>query len=740
VALNPQFQSQGSRKLPLGFGYIFGSGYNDLSTTAQDGSQFKRFLHGEGEWDGPEMINSYALSANGNNVIAASGIHMWSPPVRNADVLNPINPAAAQASPLEYLHFHSGAYTPIGTAIPTPDPVTGIIPNNSSQSIGPDQGYDAWFRNFPTAMPPQSMSGIAYSIWGAPGPATAYALWLAWPPPQGPQSYGSYLNSVYQTPTISGQAVWRAMRCRIFDAYGNIVSYAFTLNPAWHKVEAILRRKIRPEQPPLAALTDAEKACFNWESIVELAARNDYILPNGNPRFVGNYIFAAEATLANIMETMCRADRSFQRIDNGKIVLQGDDARASVFVATARHLVPNTLKLAKKDVSQAPNVFVPTYRDLEIPAVCKVVSGISFGGFYLSGRHIRGFRALTTSTPSPFTVGQYARLGGCSDPAWDGTYAVYIPDESNDPYPRRSAHPNVTYALMSTPDGTPIEMVTGGYLGSDDARFSQRAPTGVQHRSAQKIVAAQAPGLSAQPKLRKVFYDCGSMTFDQANRLMKFERDRQLGTDRGANWAAPIAGTLSLFYEVVDGNGIQLPDVVKQHNVITLDDWLYPEAPGDYEIVDVAFRTPRGDGGESDLHQVDLTLRAYNRNAYTDVSDDPGTYYKAVPNSSLKLTGFTPVANASWVLQATLGITNASGTLTITIPDLQIQVLGQLAPTAYPAFSVAGVPIGVPVVLYVTDPSGIGTAPTYSWAAGTTLSAAPGTGVMLVAQGTFVAP
>jgi hypothetical protein len=402
MAMNPQFQSQGTRKLPLGFGYVMGAGDNDLSTTAQDGSLYKRFLLGEGEWDGVELANAYALAATQNKAISPSGAHMWSKPMHNADVLNPTNPAAAQTTLAEYMHFHGGAYTPVGTAIPTPDPITGLIPPNTSESEGPDQGYDRWLLEFPTVMPPLSLSGIAYSIWGAPGPATAYEIWSAWPPPQGGQSYGSYLNSIYQQPTITGTAVYRALRCRIFDAYGNVVGYQFTCNPAWHKVEAILRRKIRPEQPGVSGLTDAEKACFNWDSIVTLAARNDYVLTNGNPRFVGNYIFAADTTLAQMMETMCRVDRSFQRIDDGKITLQGDDARSSVFVATAKHLVPGTLALDEKDVSKSPNQFIPTYRDLDIPAVATVVTGVSYGGFYLSGRHILGFRALTASTPSPF--------------------------------------------------------------------------------------------------------------------------------------------------------------------------------------------------------------------------------------------------------------------------------------------------------------------------------------------------
>src|SRR5258708_20619525 len=121
-----------------------------------------------------------------------------------------------------------------------------------------------------------------------------------------------------------------------------------------------------------------------------------------------------------MMETMCRVDRSFQPVDNGKIVLQGDDPRASVFLASAKHVVPGTLNLDKKDVSTAPNVFIPAYRDLDIPAVCKVIGGVSYGGFYLSAPHILGFRPLPPTTPSPFHTCIYMRYCGRHDtpPRW----------------------------------------------------------------------------------------------------------------------------------------------------------------------------------------------------------------------------------------------------------------------------------------------------------------------------------
>jgi hypothetical protein len=278
--------------------------------------------------------------------------------------------------------------------------------------------------------------------------------------------------------------------------------------------------------------------------------------------------------------------------------------------------------------------------------------------------------------------------------------------------------------------------VSGGYIGSEDARFKPRSPDGVNHRSAQRIKAPQAPGLATQPTKIRVMYDCGNSTFDQTNRLMKFERDRSLGTDTGAGWKAPISGTLSLFFESVDVNGAQLPLQARAHNVITLDSWLYPEAPGDYEIMSIKIVPP----SEGSPGQIDLTLHAYNRDAYTDVSDDPGNYYMSVPNSNLQLSGFTPLINPAWVLNATLAITadvSGDGNLTIAIPDLLMQRVGFLGPTAFPGFTVSGVPVGTPVALWVEPSEVVGVAPTYGWSAMPFVPSSPPV-KLLVATGSFV--
>lgn len=144
--------------------------------------------------------------------------------------------------------------------------------------------------------------------------------------------------------------------------------------------------------------------------------------------------------------------------------------------------------------------------------------------------------------------------GGGTNAASAGEYVVIEPSNNEvgspgDPNTVGVNYiPNVTAVLCGS-NGT---STSGGYLGTNAARFSHYAPVNVQHRSHQKIRPAQAPGLAVQPSVVPVFYDCGNSTFDQTNRLMKFERDFQLGTDIGPGWTAPVTGTVTAFLEAVD--------------------------------------------------------------------------------------------------------------------------------------------------------------------------------------------
>lgn len=676
MALNPAFATHPSRKLPLAFGYVLGSGDAVFNTTAPNGSQYLTNILGEGEWDSVAMQAKF------------KGEHMNDGFVGQ---LGGIQTYTVFDDP-KYFVLHTGQWTTKGLG-------------NAATSAGvAGQNLDQWFPQYPTVTPPQALSGMAYSAYKLPGTTNFQgATWGV---------YG----------TLVGVGIWRTTRCRIFDDLGNVVSYGFTCNPAWHIVEAILRYKIKPQQPPIAGLNAAERACFNWPSIVAFAARNDFILPNGNPRFFFSGIFAADTTLANILETILRCSRAYMRVTNGQIYLIGDDQRGPVFTLSANHLVPGTLKLSKKDVSQLPNQFVARYRSIDMPAVCEVTSATY-------GTDIGDTLTIVSPTPSPFLANDLVTYGGAADASYDGTYMVDEPDSGYPNYTKGYVA-NETYITrgISKSSGS----TTGGFLGTNDARFAEYAPATVNHRSHQKLIAQQAPGLSPQPKIRPVFYDMANSTFDQTNRIMKFERDSSLGPDTGASWTAPISGTLTCYFDAVDAAGNRLADV-ERHDVITLDDWISPEFAGQYVVKNKTVRPP----SNGTLATVDLEIVTYYADAYTDVSDPPGDYYQTVPGTGFQLTGFTPVPNPAWTLIATpVGVLGSGGTWTITIPNLVMQLGGVAGTTAYPGFSVAGVPNGSPCVLFVNDPAGNGVGATFGFVAGTSLPS-PAAGQYVVLIGTF---
>lgn len=676
MALNPAFQQQSTRTLPLAFGYVQGVGDRVLDYTAPDGSLYWLYLLGEGEWDGPEQ---FSLSTSQHLYSAGAVVG---------------NPLLGPTVWYQALHFHSGAYTPVG--LPA-----------AATSNGPDQAFDPWFSAFPSVTPLQGFSGIAYYL-VAGGPSVLRTVTDPLPKPPG----ATLLP--YVQPPSAPFGVWRSTRCRIFDATGNVTAYAFTTNPTWHFVEATLRYKIKPQQPPIAGLTDAEKACFNWDSIVTHAARNDVQGANGLPQYVGSYIFAAEATLTSIQELILRCCRSFQRVSAGRrIELIGDDPRPSVFFFGANHLVPGSLGISKRNVSKSANVFVPKYRDLQIPAIAAVTTAVA-GTAQSPQPYSGGGNAITTLTlnsNNPFGQLALVSYGGGADPTLNGQY--FTGNEDIDSNAHFIPLPVNVVRLQGHAKGVSSGAnTTGGFVGTQDSRFSQRAPTTVQHRAHQRAVGQQAPGLAPQPRLVPVEYDCGNSTYDQTNRLMKFERDRNLGPDTGASWRAPFEGSVSGILESVDAAGNALVGV-EPGDVIHLDDWVTPEFTGDFEVMDLEVTGPANDGsGASSLGTVKLNLLEVIPSAYAQVSDPPGESYATVPGTDLRF-GTLAVAdpnrpNTAWVLRSTLVVTGSGSAVSVSIPDLQLQLLGHATPIAYPGFQVTGLTAGQPYVLYLDDPAGSG--------------------------------
>jgi hypothetical protein len=227
-------------------------------------------------------------------------------------------------------------------------------------------------------------------------------------------------------PTVSPTGIYRTLRCRIFDASGDVIGYGFTTNPTWQMIETLLRFQIKPQQPCLAGLTTAEKALFDWPAIVAHAARNATILPNGAPTFAGNFSWAADASLNNMMEQQLRNCLSFRRIRGGQIQFVGEESRASTFVVSQKTMFGGSLNMNEKDLTNVANVYVPQYRELGIPAICQVDSvttvepgqSVSTGLGGALGQTTTYWTSLfTTIGPQPFAPGNIFCYGGSSNDA-----------------------------------------------------------------------------------------------------------------------------------------------------------------------------------------------------------------------------------------------------------------------------------------------------------------------------------
>ena len=372
MALNPAYTQQTTRKLPFCIGWVYAQGDKVNSIIGPDGSTVEQYILGEGEWDSCVYISGIP----GDPFIANLGTPLSTFPVGISRIYDP-----TKIDRLTWFHFHGGSYGTRG------------LPNNIL-SLGPDQGTDYYLTYFPSFEPALTYSGKAYYM----------------------------LRRMITTTPLNPVGIFRSTRCRTFDTNGNVTGYGFTVNPTWQMIETLLRYWLKCQQPGLAGLTSAEQSCFDWPAIVAHAARNEAILANGRPRFVGNFAFAADAKLASMMEMQLRNCRSFKRERGGQVSFIGDDTRGSVFSVSQKHLVPGTIKLDKKDLSTAPNVYVAQYRDLEVPAICKVltVAGTSTGSTF------------TTVGQQPFFSDDWFAYSGSADDAdFAGDYRVAAYLQSN---------------------------------------------------------------------------------------------------------------------------------------------------------------------------------------------------------------------------------------------------------------------------------------------------------------------
>jgi hypothetical protein len=585
--------------VPLCYGPVWVTGkrldYYELQNTGNDNLDYTRvglWLLGEGEWDG-----CHELWINDNLV--------WT----------------SEFDDLTQFHFHRGADATIGA---------GLNPS----SVGPDQGVDSFFSQFPTAVTPLALSRIAY-----------YAIMRK-------QPIQNQTNTHQDDPTqwadINPIGLWRSTRVRLFDDEGNQTAYAYSTNPAWHFVDAILRKKIFPEynidlNAGIDQISAAAQNRFDWGAIYSAAQYFDGFLLNGRRRFEGVYAFSQTTTLAAILEQMLKCCRSFMREYAGKISLVPDQTRASVFTFSRNNTLPGSPCPSDKAVSGAPNCYVGKFRDLLIP------TGATIASIACSDHQNP---EVTTEAPHPFNQGDFVAIGGTGT-IYDGTWIVAtVPDTDDDD----ELDTVTTLTLTSKGSNYPSAVGSGGSMGLLYSRLKERAPQ-FDHQNNQYARGAVGVGLPRQRNRFRVEYDYSTSTFDQVYRITTFERDLALGSDVSP-YVTPRAVTLkaALFARDAAGSGAVAAQI-QCGDRVTLDNTANYAYAGDYTVSDIARKpynaTASASGGsiqltaDADGGELELTLGPYLPSDAYDVSDPAAASWSNVPGSDPGNNGsFTAIALA----------------------------------------------------------------------------------------------
>lgn len=595
--------------IPWSYGYVWVTGkrqeYYQLQNTGSSWMDYTRlgiWLLGDGEWDGPAELwinDKLTLEGLGVATTASRGFsgQKW---VKGLDS-NPQFPALV-------FNFHSGCDATLGS---------DLTPSSS----GPDQGVDVLFAQFPTAINPLTYNRIAY-----------YAIMRK---QAIDHQTSDHRNDPAQWGDITPIGLWRALKCRLFDDEGNQTGYAFTTNPAWHFVDVLLRRKLYRDfgldsTAGPDALTTAVKNCFDWGTIYESAKYFDEILANGRRRFTGNYSFTQQTTLQAVLEQILLCCRSFTTEYAGKIALNCDKPRSSVFTFSREHILPGSWQAGDSDVHRAANRYVANFRDLLVPQ-CSEIQSITCTN--------RGRPEVTTKEPHCLSADDRIAIGG-TNTIYDSEWKVYSVPDVIDAGKITEIDPS-TFVLVSKGVNYPASVGAVGGIGLLYSRFKERSPE-FWHKANMLARGAVGVGIARQREKVMQKLDFATTTWDQASRLTCYERDRLLGVDQYPYITPPsVKFRTSMFARDVNGN---LACAIRPGNHVTLDDTVNFQYAGEYEVLDGLIVYPpsvqaSSSGGEIALKpqensgEIELALGPYNEAIMYDSSDADQAGYPSVEGS-----------------------------------------------------------------------------------------------------------
>lgn len=597
---------------PLCYGYVWVTGkraaYYQLQDTGHSNIDYTRagiWLLGEGEWDGcNELWSNDVLVWRGDTAIASTAQgYNWIKALDNAN------------QPIMF-NFHAGTDATIGS---------GFTPS----SYGPDQGLDVIWKVMPPAINPLHYSRVAY-----------YALMRKQPVEN---QTNTHQNDATQWTDISPIGLWRAMKCRLFDANGAMTAYAFTTNPVWHWVDVRLRRKIFPEynlsiSNGIDDLSTGARACFDWTRIYSAAQYCDEILANGRRRFQGSYSFATATSLQAIEAQIAKVCRGYYTAYAGACALNIDRPRSVVFTFKREHLLPGSFSGTEQTPHTAANRIIGKFRDVLVPQ-CSEIQSITCTA---NGRPI-----LTTKEPHPFAAGDYMACGG-TDTTYDGEWQVHsVPDVIN-PGTTSAIYPS-TMTLERKGSNYPASVGAVGGIGLLYSRFAERTPL-FRHKANSLARGAVAIGVPRQQNPVKDTIDLATSTYDQAARISNYELARSLGIDTlgadgqmSSSYVVPKSVRISVSQFIKDDAG-NLACAVEPGDRVRIDDSVSVPYAGDYEVLDPKTVRPiTAEVGSSDgklsVHpssrggEIDFTLGEYNESYMFDASDDAQAGYPSVPGS-----------------------------------------------------------------------------------------------------------
>ncbi|HWR37694.1 MAG TPA: hypothetical protein VN622_17665 [Clostridia bacterium] len=483
-------------------------------------------------------------------------------------------------------HFHPGSDAPL----------TGLAP----VSAGGDQRVDSFFNVFPSQVQRLPYNRLSYLF-----------LQIA-PDPGAPSDEFDWLVQL------------RGLKVRTFDASGNQTGYQFSQNPAWWKVDLMLRAVVKREALLNAALSADERARFDWASIYDTAQRNDALLSGGQKRYEGGVALVQRSSLASALSQMCVMDQSYMIERAGKIFLYSDKPRASTFLLKAVHLVgEQPVRLEKTNLRGAPNRYIAKFRDANPVKIAGITSMSRVNGsttIVLDGEHTRW-------------QNDWIEVVGCADASFNGAWVV-----------TRVVGWNSLEVAMA---GANAVTGPGGYLGTPESRFRLRTKEWV-HEAHQHAVGQRGINLTPTYKRNSIELDLGVNTAERCERLIAFAAQRDLGMNIQP-YKAPFSGTLNCRLDSVD----DADNILRAHvagDIITLDPSADEECAGDYEILKMrkVLFAEANDGSQS--RTIELTVKQAVAAAYSDVADDEpviaggriGAFGPAVwwdPNSGAWATG-----------------------------------------------------------------------------------------------------